>query len=445
MRERIRNELESALAEIPVFDVHTHLVGGKLGARGLHDILLYHMSVSDLYAAGCPSGSRLTEYPGWPDEAEATGRIEEALPYLPLVRNTSISWGIRIILRDLYNWTEPVTLDNWRTLDAKVRERADDRTWQRSVLDGLNIRRTGTEIMRRESGIDDDRLQYALEWAFFTRAQWGEYDTAVYELERCWGRPPESPTPIGTGKRPPMDRTIQTLEDVHAAVDHYLENIPYDMVTATAGHVSTDIEFRTVTGDEMSAALQRRDQAGPEERDIYASYINEQFLSGLEQRPEEIVYQFSYAAEPLPYETGSRVTQKSIGQLAEMIGRHPGLHFQCNVASQHANQSLCTMCRELPNFSLTAYWWHNFFPSIIEQIMAERLDMLPVNKQVGFFSDAYCLEWVYAKMIVVRKCLANVLAARIETGQYTQADALEIAHEILYNSPRALLRFEPYA
>ena len=71
--------------------------------------------------------------------------------------------------------------------------------------------------------------------------------------------------------------------------------------------------------------------------------------------------------------------------------------------------------------------------------------MLPVNKQVGFFSDAYCLEWVYAKMIVVRKCLANVLAARIETGQYTQADALEIAHEILYNSPRALLRFEPYA
>lgn len=49
-------ELEEALAELSMFDVHTHLVGGHLGARGLHDLMLYHMVVSDLYAAGCPDG-----------------------------------------------------------------------------------------------------------------------------------------------------------------------------------------------------------------------------------------------------------------------------------------------------------------------------------------------------------------------------------------------------
>ena len=52
--------VEEALARVPVLDIHTHLVGGRLGARGLHDILLYHMVVSDLYAAGSPSGARLT-------------------------------------------------------------------------------------------------------------------------------------------------------------------------------------------------------------------------------------------------------------------------------------------------------------------------------------------------------------------------------------------------
>ena len=36
---RLTQELEEALGEIPVLDVHTHLVGGKLGARGLHDVL----------------------------------------------------------------------------------------------------------------------------------------------------------------------------------------------------------------------------------------------------------------------------------------------------------------------------------------------------------------------------------------------------------------------
>ena len=47
---------EQALEEIPVLDMHTHLVGGRLAARGLHDVLLYHMMVTELYAAGCASG-----------------------------------------------------------------------------------------------------------------------------------------------------------------------------------------------------------------------------------------------------------------------------------------------------------------------------------------------------------------------------------------------------
>ena len=87
--------VEEALAQVPVLDIHTHLVGGRLGARGLHDILLYHMVVSDLYAAGCPNGARLTQYPRWPSEAEARERVEQALPFLPAIQNTSSFWGVR--------------------------------------------------------------------------------------------------------------------------------------------------------------------------------------------------------------------------------------------------------------------------------------------------------------------------------------------------------------
>lgn len=436
---QLAGELVEALTDVPVMDIHTHLVGGKLGARGLHDVLLYHMVISDLYAAGCPSGSRLTQYPGWPTPEEAQARIVESLPYLPHIRNTSSYWGVRIIVEELYGWTDPITPENWRRLDDRIRERADDRAWHHALLDRLHIHRTGTELARREDGCDDQRLQYALEWAFFTRCQWQEYDTALYELERCWGRTPESPAPIGAGARPDTERVIRTLQDVHDAMQHYVEHIPYDQILATATHLSTDIHYQQVSDAEMAAALARRSAAGPAERDIYASYIHEAFLTALERRGERLVFQFSLGAEPLPFETGSRLSQQTIAQLAQMIGGHPGVQFQCFLASRHANQALCTLARELPNLSLAGYWWHNFFPAAIEAVMRERLDMLPANKQVGFFSDAYCLEWTYAKLRIVRHLLAQVLAQKVWQGQYTRDDALSIARAILYESPQTLL------
>jgi hypothetical protein len=442
---KLVRQVSEGLSELPILDPHTHLVGDHLGARGLHDVLLYHMLVSDLYGAGCPTGSRLTEYPGWPTKEEAHARIEEVLPFLPHIRGTSSWWMVRETLDGLYGWKEPITADNWRELDDLIRERADDRTWQLSILDRLNIKRTCTELARRESGASDDRLQYALEWAFFTRCQWGEFDTALYEVERCWGREPESPTAIGAGGRPPTDKMIKTLDDVHAAVQHYVTHIPYDQLLSTATHISTDIQYRVVDDGAMEKALANRANAGTEERDIYASYIQEVFLTELEKRADQIVYQFSFAAEPLPHETGSRIGQQTIAELGDMISRHPKLRFQCFLASVHANQSLCTMARELPNFSLAGFWWHNFFPTAMRHVLSERLDMVPVNKQIGFFSDAYCVEGCYGKALMVRAQAAQVFAEKIEQGQYTLDDALSIARSLVYETPQTLNGMEPKA
>jgi hypothetical protein len=275
------------------------------------------------------------------------------------------------------------------------------------------------------------------------RAQWGEFDTALYDLERTWGRPPEAPVTIGGGPRPEPERVIKTLDDVHAAIKHYVSSIPYGQVISTATSMSTDIDYRAASDAEMARALARRPEAGKAERDIYAAYIGEAFLSALERHGNRIVFQFSLGAEPLPFETGSRISQRTVGQLAEIIGRHPGLRFQCFLSSRHANQSLCTLCRELPNLSLAGFWWHNFFPAAIRHVLAERLDMLPVNKQIGFFSDAYAAEWAYAKMRLVRKQMAEVLAQKVTQGQYSADEALAVARAILFDTPQSLLGMKP--
>ena len=442
-RHVIARDVERALQSFPWMDPHTHLDAAHLSARGLDDIILYHMSVSDLYAAGCPSGARVDE-----DRTteEAHRRVQEAAPFLAKTRNTSIAWGIRIILDDLYEWREPIVGDNWRLLDARIAERSQDPAWAREILRRANIARTGTELWRGRDGSADDLFQYALEWAFFSRTQWGQPDIPLFELERTWNESAPGtaiPVTFNRATAPPLEKIIKTVDDVKAAVAHYCALIPYGRVTATATHISTDIDYSLPDDDAMNAAIQRRSQATDRERDIYASYITHLFLQELEKHGDEIVFQFSIGAESLPFESASRLNQRTIGQLAEIVARYPKLRFMCFLSSRHGNQSLCTLARELPNFSLAGYWWHNFFPAIIRPVMEERLDMVPVNKQIGFFSDAYCVDWTYAKAVMVRKIMAQVLADKIVIGQYSRDDATSIAKGILYESACGLLGMRP--
>lgn len=221
-------------------------------------------------------------------------------------------------------------------------------------------------------------------------------------------------------------------------MESYLEAIPYRDTIGMATHISTLIDYRLVGEHEMERALARRSAAQCGERDVYASYLTELVWSGLERRNYAGIIQFSLGAEPLPFETGAVLTQKTIGQLGEIFTRHPALRFQCILGSRHANHALCSLARELPNLSLAGYWWHSFYPDSVRQLIGERLDMLPVNRQVGFFSDAYCVEWSYGKALLVRREFARALAERVAQGQYSVADALSIARSILTDSPQEL-------
>jgi glucuronate isomerase len=433
-------EIEEALSEQPMLDVHTHVDAAHLTARGLHDILLYHMVLSDLYAAGCPCGQRLSE---WPDDREAWARLEQAVPYMPRIRNTSCCWGVRAILRDLYGWDEPLTAENWRRADAVVRERSRDGSWARQLMRRARVKRIGTELTRRGDGSADDILLYSVESAFFTRLQKGQNDAPLYELERTW-HCEELPTPVSVNldaaTRPQTPKCVRNVADARSAMAHYCKLVPFGKVLATAQHLSTDIRYRRVTDGEMEQAIRHRDHATEADRDTYASYLLDLFLTELSGHEGQIVYQFSLGAEPLPFESASRLGQQTIAELAGLLERYPRVSFMAFLSSRHGNQSLCTLARELPNLSLAGYWWHNFFPDAIRQVMNERLDMLPVNKQVGFFSDAYCLDWTYAKAIIVKKQLAGVLAAKVAQGQYSVEDALGIANSILLDTPRDLLK-----
>ena len=264
--------VEEGLAAIPLLDVHTHLDAAHLAARGLHDVLLYHMVISDLVSAGCPSRARLSEDP---DEAEAQARLAEAVPYLRHIQQH------QHVLGRADHPARPVRLDRAghggqlaRGCDALIRERAADAAWPREIL------RARRRPARRHRAVARARrrrpttcLQYSLEWAFFTRAQWGVNDIPLYELERAWEQePPGAPLPVTMGEgRPPVRGRSGRVEDARAAIAHYVARIPYGKVLSTAQHISTDITFRAGDRREMAAALATARRPRPADRDVYAS------------------------------------------------------------------------------------------------------------------------------------------------------------------------------
>jgi hypothetical protein len=69
-------------------------------------------------------------------------------------------------------------------------------------------------------------------------------------------------------------------------------------------------------------------------------------------------------------------------------------------------RSLCTLVRGLPNFSLAGFWWHSFFPGALAQLAERRLDMVPMSRQCDYVTDAFCVDWIYGKNILILSAYA---------------------------------------
>jgi glucuronate isomerase len=394
------------------------------------------MVVSELYSAGCPDGDRLNENIS---EEDAQKRILNALPYIRHIKNTSCYWGVKIIMKDLYGWDKDINEQNWRDADAAIKEKSRDASWPREIMKKGGVEKTNTELCKRHGGIADDMFFYNLEWAFFTRCQWKQYDTALLELEVAWSQEGVGgPLPVNIDPALlNIKKRIKSIDDVNEAVDYYISKIPFDEIHSLPSHYSTDIEYREVSGMEMAAALKKRDKAGRLERDVYANYIFNIFLQKLNRLGRKVKLSFSLGAEPLKYETGSKLNGKTLFSLADTARKYENLDFIVYSGCEYQEQALCTLIRETPNLYAAGFWWHNYFPETIARIISLRLDMLPLNKWFGFYSDAYCLDWQYAKSRIVRKQYAWELAHKISQGRYGSAEALDTVKTLIYDTPVA--------
>ncbi len=129
----------------------------------------------------------------------------------------------------------------------------------------------------------------------------------------------------------------------------------------------------------------------------------------------------------------------SLIQYAELFNAFPDVPFCLSVLSSGQNQELVSYSWIFPNVITSGHWWYSNIPAYIEQDMRARLQAVPKTKQIGYYSDAYKLEFILPKYNMYRRLLARVLADDfVRSGIYSETQAVDLARLLLRENARRI-------
>ena len=91
-----------------------------------------------------------------------------------------------------------------------------------------------------------------------------------------------------------------------------------------------------------------------------------------------------------------------------------------------------------PNVVTNGHWWYSNIPAYIDGRHA-RLQAVPKTKQIGYYTDAYKLEFILPKYDMYRRILASVLADDfVRPGFASETQAVEMAELLLRENARRI-------
>jgi glucuronate isomerase len=129
----------------------------------------------------------------------------------------------------------------------------------------------------------------------------------------------------------------------------------------------------------------------------------------------------------------------SLVQYADLFNAFPDVTFSISVLSSGQNQELVSYAWIFPNVVTNGHWWYSSVPAYVEPDLRARLQAVPKTKQIGYYSDAYKLEFVLPKFNMYRRILAQVLFDDfVRTHVYTEHQALDVARLLLRENARRI-------
>lgn len=415
--------LHGEIAKIAAIDIHSHVRQLEPGASSLRDLLGYHYYIELAWSCGLPKSAMAAELP---DEKMIPALIQTMSKF-----SNTVQYGWLIdMARQYFGFSDRhLTLDNWKPLAQAVAAKVRSPGWPTEVLRRGNIEKIFLTNNFSESldGFDRQTFVPCL-----------RCDNLVFTLD------------LKSVRDALAERSGVNVVDtgtLRQAFSKVFELFVAHDARSTAISLPPDFVCRPVTdaaAEHLLAATLRGEVLTAEQQAMFRSYVL--YLLADNCRTFQLPMQLMIGVIRDGYQHGVTngtdvlSNRGSLVQYLDLFNRFPDVTFTVSYLSPTMAHELLTMTWIFQNVRASGHWWYTNVPGYIEEDLRCRIEALPRTKILGYYSDAYYVEFAPPKYSMYRWSLARVLAAQVEMKRLTEAEALEVARSVLRDNAKEIFK-----
>ncbi len=421
--------LREYIGGLPLVDTHEHVVPEADRLAVPQDLFSWfpHYASSDLVSAGMPIPVlEEVRNPALPLEE----RWRKFAPYWEATRNTAYCRALLIAARDLHG-VEDINADTWRTLSDKIAASARP-GWYHYVLReraNIAVSLNDTDYIARERS----------DFALFAPVR--RMDDVVGIRSRAELKQLERD----------YDTTVHSLDDLVRLVGRIVERAVADGYVALKNAMAyrRPINYELVSRHEAEQIFNRLPNYLDELRARVYPGVG---LGWAEAKPlqDYLVHQFIRAGIdnhlPIQIHTGLQegdgnlLVHSNPLYLANLLCEYPEARFDIFHAGYPWTSEVATLGKNFQNAYVDLCWVHVISPAVSARVLDEWLETVPANKILAFGGDYRFVEGVYAHAVMAREVVAKVLAAKVDEGYFSAAEAPVLANRLLHDNAWELFK-----
>lgn len=413
--DALEERLFREIVRIPLIDPHSHIDPHRATARDLDDLLGYHYYTELAHSAGMSLEPLRSEVPS--DE-----RARAMAAFLPAIENTvQYSWLLEIA-RELFGFAhERIGPSNIDELIRLAERKLGAEWWETDLLRRSNVEKVflTNDFDDPLQGFDTERYVPCLrtdDLVFRLR------EPAVVERLR-------SASNVDAGNAAGLDEAIGRLFERFVArkAKARAVSLPPDFEPVEVSEAEADAAFRRILSGRGASAADER---------LLSLHVFWRLASHCDEHrlPFDLMLGVNRNVYPGGVHQGRDLFDRrmSLHQYRRLFNAFPDVTFPVSVLATDSNQELVAYSWIFPNVVTCGHWWYSNVPAYIETDARARLQAVPRTKQIGYYSDAYKLEFVLPKFNMYRRVLARILAADFVVGRrWTEESAVGLARDVL--------------